>query len=280
MPTRPPFRRRRLGARLQAMRLRAKMTLDDAAEALDKARSTMHRIEQGETRVDIHLIRSMMDLYDQYEPDLLEQTRRAGKPGWWVTYGLQDLGYIDVETEASVVRELSLLFIPGLLQTESYMRAFFAARRVRGSTANIENQVKVRLIRQLRLTDSDDSLRLVALIDEAVLRKHVGGPEVMRKQLRHLILASRLSTVTIQVLPDRAGAHDGMNGAFTMLSFPEPHDPEVLYVEYPTGSLHIEAENEVREAKLVFEHLASRALDPEESIALIERVLAEQYGPE
>jgi DNA-binding XRE family transcriptional regulator len=262
------------------MRVRAKMTLDDAATALDKTRSTLHRIEQGETRADIHLVRSMMDLYDQYDPDLVEQTRRAAKPGWWVSYGLQDLGYIDVETEAAHVRELSLLFIPGLLQTEPYMRAFFEARRVQGSTAHFENQVKVRLIRQLRLTDSEDSLRLVALIDEAVLRKHVGGPEVMRKQLRHLILASRLPTVTIQVIPDCAGAHDGMNGAFTLLGFPEPQDPEVLYVAYPTGSLHIEAEDEVVEAKLVFEHLASRALDPDESIALIERVLAELYGPE
>jgi uncharacterized protein DUF5753 len=246
---------------------------------LDKARSTMHRIEQGETRVDIHLVRSMMDLYDQYEPDLIEQTRRAAKPGWWVTYGVADQGYIDVETEASHVREFCLSYIPGLLQTEGYMRALFEANRLQRSNREFENQVKVRLIRQLRLTDSEDPLKLVALIDEGVLRKQVGGAGVMRKQLRHLVLASRLSSVTIQVLPNRLGAYDGMSGAFTLLGFPTS-DPEVLYVEYATGSLHIEADSEVKEAKLVHKHLLSRALDPDESIAMIERVLAELYGPE
>ena len=255
------------------------MTLDDAAVALDKTRSTLHRVEQGETRADIHLVRSMMDLYDQYDPDLIEQTRRASKPGWWMAYGIADQGYIDVETEASQVREFCLTYIPGLLQTEGYMRALFEANRLQRSDREFENQVAVRLIRQLRLTDSEDPLELVALIDEGVLRKQVGGGEVMRKQLRHLMLASRLPSVTLRVLPDHMGAHDGMSGAFIVLGFPEA-DPEVLYAEYATGSLHIEAEGEVREAKLVFEHLMSRALNPAESMALIDRVLAERYGPE
>lgn len=255
------------------------MTLDDAATALDKARSTLHRVEQGETRADIHLVRSMMDLYDQYDPDLLEQTRRASKPGWWVSYGLQNTGYIDVETEASHVREFCLTYVPGLLQTEPYMRALFEANHLQRSDREFENQVTVRLIRQLRLTDSEDPLELVALIDEGVLRREVGGVDVMRKQLNHLLLASRLAAVTLRVLPDRLGAHDGMTGAFIVLGFPES-DPEVLYAEYATGSLHIEADTEVNAAKLLFEHLMSQALDPDESVALIERVLAERFGPE
>jgi hypothetical protein len=155
----------------------------------------------------------------------------------------------------------------------------FEANRLQRSDREFEKQVKVRLIRQLRLTDSEDPLELVALIDEGVLRKRIGGAEVMRKQLHHLVLASRLSSVTLRVLPDRLGPHDGLSGAFIVLGFPES-DPEVLYAEYATGSLHIEADSEVREAKLMFEHLISRALDPDESIALIERVLAELHGPE
>ncbi|MET1076281.1 MAG: helix-turn-helix transcriptional regulator [Umezawaea sp.] len=279
MPRRPPFRRRRLGHRFQAMRLKAKMTLDDACAALDKTRSTLHRLEQGETKADIHLVRSMMDLYDQYDPDLVDQTRRANKPGWWLAYGIQDQGYIDVETEAAEVREFCLTYVPGLLQTESYMRALFRANRLQRSDRQFENQVAVRLVRQLRLTESEDPLELVAVIDEGVLRKHVGGVEVMREQLRHLLLASGLPSVTLRVLPDQIGAYDGMSGAFIVLGFPD-NAPEVLYVEYATGSLHIEAESEVKEAKIVFEHLLSRALDPEESIALIERVLAELHCPE
>jgi DNA-binding XRE family transcriptional regulator len=280
MPKPPPFRRRRLGRKLEAMRKTARMTLSGAAEKLDKARSSLGRIEQGKTRADIHLVRSMMDLYGVYIPDMEDQVRRANLPGWWVAYGLDDQGYIDVESEASEVRELSVMYIPGLLQTEAYMRALFGANRLSRSSVQFENQVAVRLIRQLRLTDSDDPLELVALVDEAVLRKDVGGVAVMRQQLQHLLTASRLRSVTLRVLPNSMGAHDGMSGAFIVLSFPDPDDPSVLYVEYATGALHIEAVDEVKEAKLLYEHLISRTLNPEESVALIERVLAEQYSPE
>jgi transcriptional regulator with XRE-family HTH domain len=262
------------------MRKTARMTLSGAAEKLDKARSSLGRIEQGKTRADIHLVRSMMDLYGVFIPGIEDQVRRANLPGWWVAYGVKDMGYIDVETEAAQVRELALLNVPGLLQTEAYMRAFFAEFRIPRTTQVFENQVAVRLIRQLRLTDSEDPLELSALIDEGALRKPVGGVEVMRQQLRHLIMASKAASVTIRVLPDSLGGHDGMNGAFTLLGFHDPDDPVVLYVPYATGSLHIEDLDEVRDAKVLWEHLMSRALDPDESIALIERVLAEQYGPE
>ncbi|MGM1058186.1 Scr1 family TA system antitoxin-like transcriptional regulator [Saccharothrix sp. Mg75] len=274
MPTPPPFRRRRLGKKLARMRVSAKLTLDDAAKALYRTRSTLHRIERGETILDVHLAKSMMDLYDQYDPDLLEQAVRAREPGWWTTYGIENQGYVDVETEAARVRELSLLVVPGLLQTGEYMRALFAAHRLTRTKRWLENDIRVRRIRQERLTDRCDPLRLDAIIDEAALRKSVGGTEVMRAQLRHLREMADLPNVSIRLLADAGGAHAGMMGSFALLSFADPLEQPVLFIEHMAGAVHIEEENQLREASLEFEHLASQALGPEESVALVERVLA------
>lgn len=255
------------------MREEADMSLDRACVLLDKSRSSLQRVEAGETRVDVHLVRSMMDVYDQFVPDLVDRTRDALKPGWWVSYGIKDMGYVDVETEAAVVRELTLLHLPGLLQTEGYMRALFTADQLERTKKHFDNDVAVRLIRQDRLVADEDPLRLVALVDEAALRKTIGGPRVMRAQLLHLIGMSELPTVSLQVLPNDLGGHAGIAGSFTLLEFPDPADPELLYIEYPTGATHIEEVGEVARAKLLFDHLCSRALDPEDSLALIERVL-------
>ncbi|MFD9732955.1 DUF5753 domain-containing protein [Umezawaea sp. NPDC059074] len=271
---RPTFRRRRLGQRVRLMREQADMSLDKACVLLDKTRSSLQRLEAGETRLDVHLVRSMMDVYDQFVPDLIDRTRDALKPGWWVSYGIKDMGYVDVETEAAVVRELALLHLPGLLQTEGYMRALFAASQMKRTKEHLANDIAVRLIRQDRLVSDVRPLQLVALVDEAALRKTIGGPEVMRGQLQHMIGMAELPTVTLRVLPDDLGGHAGITGSFTLLEFPDPTDPELLYVAYPTGSTHIEEVDEVARARLLFDHLCSRALTSEDSLALIERVLS------
>ncbi|XVS64569.1 helix-turn-helix domain-containing protein [Actinosynnema sp. CA-299493] len=275
MPTPPPFRRRRLGRKLTRMRTQAKLTLDEAAKALYRTKSTLHRLEKGETILDVHLAKSMMDLYDQYDPDLLDQALRAREPGWWTTHGIENQGYIDVETEASDVRDLSPLIIPGLLQTTGYMRAMFEAHRLKRTRRWLENDIRVRQIRQERLTQPDEPLRLHAILDEAALRKVVGSREVMREQLRHLIELAKRPNVTIQLVSSGQGVVDGMATAFTLLGFAGPDEPEVLYIEYLTGALHIEEERQLQEARLTFGFAASQALGPEDSVVLIERVLAE-----
>lgn len=251
------------------------MTLDEAARALYRTKSTLHRLERGETILDVHLAKSMMDLYDQYDPDLVDQALRAREPGWWTTFGIENQGYIDVETEACTVRDLSPLIIPGLLQTTGYMRAMFEAHRLKRTKRWLENDIRVRQIRQERLTGRDDPLRLHAIIEEAALRKVVGGREVMHEQLAHLLDMAERPNVTIQLVSAEQGVVDGMATAFTLLGFPGPDEPEVLYIEYLTGALHIEEERELREARLTFDFVASQALSPEGSVALIERVLAE-----
>ena len=251
------------------------MTIEDAAAALDKHRNSLYRLEAGETRLDVHLARTMMDVYDHYDSDLIDLVREALRPGWWTPFGLRDMGYVDVETEASTVWELALVLIPGLLQTESYARAVLEANSLKRTKPELAAQVKVRMIRQQRLTSDENPLRLVALVDESALRQLIGGGEVMRDQLDHLVMVSELETVTLRVLPRDLGAHAGQEGAYTLLDFSEVEDPSLLYVSHPTGALHIEDPEQVRRARMRFDHLLGQALGPEDSIAVVERILAE-----
>lgn len=269
----PPFRRRRLGNRLRALRESAGLTMEAAAVKLDKSRYSLLRIESGVYRADVHLIRSMMDVYDRWDEGLLDAARDALKPSWFTSYGVQDLGYIDVETEASRVCDYPGMHLPGLLHTEPYIRALFARAQRRRSPAQLENDVTVRLIRQQRLTSEEDPLQLVTIIDEAALHREIGGSEVMREQLRHLIQMASLPTVTLQVLRKDGCPTSALGGAFTLLEFPDPGDPDLLYHEYVTGALHVEDEDEVREARLVFDTLRSEALNPAESVATIEQLV-------
>ncbi|MFJ6671925.1 helix-turn-helix transcriptional regulator [Actinosynnema sp. NPDC091369] len=274
-PPRPTFRRRKLARRLRRMREAAGMTIEDAAVALDKHRNSLYRLEAGETRVDVHLARSMMDVYDHYDPNLIDDVRDALKPQWWMKFGMRAMGYVDLETEARETRELALVYIPGLLQTEPYMRAIFEADALRRTRAELKAQVQIRTIRQRRLIEEEDPLHLLALIDEGAFHQAIGGPEVMRDQLEHLVIMAELNTVTVRVLPRSIGAHGGQNGSFTLLDFPDPEDRTILYVEYPTGSIQVEEPTEVRRAKLLFDHLLDRALSPEDSASLIEQIIAE-----
>jgi DNA-binding XRE family transcriptional regulator len=257
------------------MRENAGMTLAQAAPRLHKTRSALGRIEKGETAADVHLVRSMMDLYDQYDEHLEAMVLDAMVPGWWVPYGIKDRGFIGLETEAEMSLDWSLVYIPGLLQTEDYMRAVFSNGNVRWSKKLRENHITARRIRQHRLTAGEAPLTLAAIIDEAALRKPVGGQKVIHAQLLHLVEVSELATVTIQVIPNAVGSHEGMEGAFTILEFQEPEDPSLLYAEYPTGAVHVEKPEEVRDARLIFDRLRSVALPPADSMAFIQRVAAD-----
>ncbi|TDQ01320.1 helix-turn-helix domain-containing protein [Labedaea rhizosphaerae] len=277
--TKPPFRRRRLGRRLRDLRESAGMTLDKAAPMLDLSRSVLHRLEAGETRADVHVVRSMMDLYDHYEPDLLDAVREAAKPSWFTSYGVQDMGYTDAETEACRVLTYAGMQLPGLLHTENYIRAQFDSAQRRRSAKEVDNDLAVRRIRQQRLTSEDNPLELVAVIDEAALWREIGGPAVLREQLDHLIMMAELPSVTLQVLPLRTCPPSGLGGGFNLLGFTGPGEPDLLYHEYVTGALHIEDQEEVQAAKLVFDSLRGEALNPADSVALIEQHATELPAP-
>ncbi|MGH4018626.1 MAG: helix-turn-helix domain-containing protein [Pseudonocardiaceae bacterium] len=271
------LRQRQLARALRRLREQAGLTLEEAAPELDWSTSKLGRIETGRQGVDVHGVRSMLDLYgvggDRWT-EIVELVRAARQRGWWHAYGIRDQGYIGLETDAAVVHDYQLVYVPGLLQTMDYMRALFRNSRRRPTDAEIDRDVQVRMLRQRRLTE-EPALELAAIVDETALRRPVGGVEVMRLQLRHLATQAALPSVCLQVLPASLGVHAGMNGSFTVLGFDEPDEPEVAYVEHTASALHLEKESEVRACMLVFDRLRSEALSPPDSAALVERLANE-----
>ena len=271
-------RRRQLARILRELRQKAGMTIEVAAPMLDFSPSKLSRIENAHQGVDVHAVRSMMDVFGvggERWGEIIELTREANAKGWWRAYGLDDHCYVPLEAEASTVRDFTVNYVPGLLQTADYARALFATSLRWRTPATLDRDVTVRIIRQERLTSAVEPLELSAVVEEAVLHRPVGGSAVMRAQLAHLVAAADLDTVTLQVLPTAVGAHPGVDGAFTVLSFDGLGEPDIGYVEHPMGAVHIEKDEDVARARVVFDHLRSMALSPADSVALVERMITQ-----
>jgi transcriptional regulator with XRE-family HTH domain len=172
-------KRRQLARILRELRRRSGLTIEELAPKLDFSPSKLSRIENAHQGVDVHVVRTMMDVFgvtgDRWDA-LLALTREASAKGWWRAYGLDDHGYVPLEAEASAVREYTVNYLPGLLQTADYARALFDSSMHVGSRAVRENDVEVRMIRQDRLSDPENSLTLVAVIEEAAIRRMIGDP--------------------------------------------------------------------------------------------------------
>ncbi|WP_459214840.1 helix-turn-helix domain-containing protein [Pseudonocardia sichuanensis] len=267
-----------LGRVLRELREQAGLSLEVAAPALDWSSSKLSRIENGHQGVDVHGVRSMLDLYEvggERWTELIELTRAVARKGWWRAYGLDDKGYVPLEAEATVVRDASAAYVPGLLQTEAYARAVFAVGLSRRTEVELDNLATVRRVRQERLTSAEDPLELIAVVDEAVLRRPVGGPAVMVAQLGHLVQAADLGRVTLHVVPRAVGAYPGLSAPFTLLTFGGIDVGDMVYVEHVAGAVHSSKEDEVAVARLKFDRMRSLALGPDDSVALIRRVAAE-----
>jgi transcriptional regulator with XRE-family HTH domain len=268
----PTVRRRRLSGELRRLRDQAQLTIDDVAEKLACSASKISRIETGHVSVTPRDTREMLKLYG-VEPNQLEAlvqlAKEARKKGWWHSYNEVFTGaFVGLEAETSSLRAYQALLIPGLLQTEDYMRAVIRAARPDATEAHVEKRVKARLARQRLLTDLDPP-RYWAVIDEAVLCRTVGGPKVMHAQLNWLIARASLPHVTIQVLPFSAGAHAGMEGPFLILGFPEQADPDVVYVDNTTTGIYLEEPAEILRYTLMFDHLRAAALAPDDTLTRI-----------
>lgn len=252
------------------------MTQAEAAERLYFSTAKMIRIELGQV-IDIHGFRAMLDLYGVVVPDWADYEdlhECALERGWWHNYGHDDRGFISIEADACLVRTFQSGYIPGLLQTRAYMTQVFTSARRPLEGVDLENAVTVRMRRQRRLFE-EPILQLHAIIDESVLRRPVGLPNEHREQLQHLIEQAELPNVTIQIVPLSIGAYPGQSGNLTIASFPDKGDADVSYVEHLLGSVHIERGPQADAASLIFNDIADRALDPQDSISLIERVIAE-----
>jgi hypothetical protein len=256
--------------------------MEQVAEQLGWSISKVSRIETCKVGVATKDLGRLVGLY-RLSPvkfdEIMDLARDAQKKGWWQAYGdlpTEYATYIGLEAEAAAIRCFAADIVPGLLQVEEYARSVIQNTLIISPAGEIERRVEIRMTRR-NLLARDVPLRLGAVLDEAVLRRVVGGPTAMRRQLRHLLTMADTPNVTLQVLPFAAGAHAATSGAFSILEFPDHADADVVFLDNLTGSLYVEKEVEVYRYTLAFDHLRTKALDPEESRGLIAEV-ARDYG--
>jgi transcriptional regulator with XRE-family HTH domain len=268
----PTVRRRRLSHALRELRKAAGITATDAAKQLEWDPSKVSRMERNEWKLpNVHDIRLLLDLYgvtdERQREALVMLARESRHRGWWADYADVFRGSLpDFENGASTIRAYEGLLVPGLLQTADYAKAIWRAGQVH-EEATVERGVRARLARQ-EILARDNPPSLVALIDEAALLKLVGGPDIMADQIRHLIEMAARPSITIQIVPNDAGAHAALLGAFTILDFPE--DPSLVFLETPTDSLWLELPEEYQRYSLMFSHVMAVALSPEVSVRHME----------
>ncbi|HEY7591699.1 MAG TPA: helix-turn-helix transcriptional regulator [Actinophytocola sp.] len=270
----PTVRRRRLAAELRRLRETAELTIDEVGEKLECSASKISRIETGHVGVTPRDVRDMLEVYgieDDEREALVQLAREARKKGWWHAYSEVFTGsFVGLESDASTLHTHQALLVPGLLQTEGYIRAVIRATRPDAAEAEVERRVTARLTRQKLLTDTHPP-EYWAVLDEAVLHRTVGGRDVMRAQLENLVSLAALPHVTLQVVPFEAGAHAGMDSPFLILGFPEQADPDVVYVEYTTTGVYLEQPSDVRRYTLMFDHLRAAALKPDDTVVMVEQ---------
>ncbi|SEG24136.1 Death domain-containing protein [Thermomonospora echinospora] len=271
----------RLAAELRILRERAGFTWPAVAEEMGWSESKLYRIENDKSRILARDVKRLIKLYeidDAKAEVLLELARQAREPDWWHRYSgaipewFQV--YVVLEASASEVREYESELVPGTLQTEAYTRAIMSTAPILDSDEEIEEKIAVRMNRQARLA-GEAPLNLWVVLNEAVIRRTVGGPEVMREQLDHLVKLARTRNVTLQVLPFDAGEHAAMLGSFYLMRFPDEGNPDKVYVELQTGGVYSQKTDEVERYSLVFDHLRARALGPEQTVEFIQQVAAE-----
>ena len=248
----PTVRRTLLGAQLRRLRDAKGVSREDAGWAIRASESKISRMELGRVGFKERDIADLLTLYGVADTDeraaLLMLAHEANKPGWWQPYvdlipnWLQN--YLDLEAAAVVIRTYEVQFVPGLLQTDAYARAVILLGYGSAGTEEIDRRVGLRMARKQLLTRPEPP-QLWVVMDEAVLRRPIGGPEVMRAQIEALEEARRLPNVRLQVIPFRAGGHAAAGGAFSVLRFPDPDLPDVVYIEHLTSALYLDGREDV-----------------------------------
>ncbi|HUY47466.1 MAG TPA: helix-turn-helix transcriptional regulator [Streptosporangiaceae bacterium] len=277
----PTVRLRRLAAELRSLRASSGLTREMIVERTGINAATLYRIEHARVRPQTRTLRTLLDLYgvdQEQQAELVALLREARQRGWLHAYQSElpehYTTYIGFEGEAHSVWNYESLFVPGLLQTEDYARAVIRGVLPYASRDEVERHVGARIERQAVL-GNDNPLNLWSIVDEAALRRQVGGPAVMKAQLRFLMEAAELPHVTFQVIPFSVGAHPGMPGSFALMQFADAAIPDVIYIDSMAGDLFLEEEGEIRRYTLIFEHLRAVADSPDASRSLVASLIAE-----
>ncbi|GAA2012027.1 helix-turn-helix transcriptional regulator [Nocardiopsis rhodophaea] len=279
MPRNSPTAARRTLARfLRERRREAGIPREQVGQYVGKNPVTITRLEKAEVRAEVGTVSMMLNLYKVPEEErsyFIDLARAARKRGWWQRYA-KDIPswvstYIGLEAEAGEIRCYQVDHVPGLLQTEDYTRALLEGEPEPVDEREAQRRVEIHAARQRRLTE--EAVRVWAVIDEGVLRRTVGGPEVMRGQLLRLLADSERPGLRLQVLPFASGAHSGSHGSFVTLKFPDPRDRDLVYIEYRMGATYLEEEQEVAAYDGALAQLGRQALSPSRSRALIREVI-------
>jgi len=281
-PRSPTAVRRELGQRLRAMRTGADMTVAEAAEQVGISTSKLTKIELAQLSATRDDVLKLLDTYGESGPDqqalLLTMVREGNRKEWWE--GRRTLhpkfgSYLGLESVATTLQAYETTLVHGLLQTPDYARAMLRAARPELLEHEIDQLVQFRLRRQEVLTRSDPPpLTLWSVMDEAVLRRQVGGRETMHAQLQRLITASELPNVTLLVMPNELGAHPGLDGPMSILQFETGTRP-VVYVEGQAGNLYMEKDDDLRRCQQTMNHILAAAPGPDQSLALIRQIAKE-----
>jgi transcriptional regulator with XRE-family HTH domain len=279
----PTVQRILLGAQLRRLREARRITLEDAGHVIRASGSKMSRLETGRVGFKDRDIADLLTFYgitDEEQRTLLRAlARSANAQGWWHDYS--DVlpnwfeAYVGLEEAATSIRAYEIQFVPGLLQTEEYARAVTLLGHANAPADEIDRRVRLRMGRQTLLTRPHPS-HMWAVLDEAVLRRPVGRPGVMRAQLKYLLEVADRPNVTIQTIPFQFGGHAAAGGPFSILRFAEPDLPDVVYLEQLTSALYLDKRETVEHYLAVMERLCLEAEPAYGTAKVINAILRER----
>ncbi|MFD7473473.1 helix-turn-helix domain-containing protein [Streptomyces sp. NPDC059837] len=280
MSARATTRRRQLGATMRKLRARRGMTLEEAGRLVGVSKATVSRYETQAGPVKWLVVDALCREYGANDAErraVVALAKGAKQQGWWNSFAdsIPESMNLLLTLEDEAVREdhFSCVYVPGLLQTRRYTTALQQANEMRRSPEEIERLVGIRMKRQEILT-RPNAPHVWAILDESVIRRVVGSPEIMREQLGQLLTTGESSNVTLQVLPFARGAHAAALGSFVILGGAEA-SLDVVYVDLHVGSLFMEKDEELQRYRLAFEYLRAQALDIDASSAMIKRAREE-----
>jgi hypothetical protein len=276
----PTVLRMLLGIQLRRLREATGLTPEQAGYEIRASRSKISRVEHGRVGFKERDVADLLSLYgvtdEQERQRMLALARKANDRGWWAKYDdiMPDWfeSYVGLEQATSLIRTYELQFVPGLFQTESYARAVTVLGHRAAPAGEIEHRVSLRMQRQ-ELLAGGETPRIWAVIDESALRRPVGGKDVMRAQLRHLIDVTEFPRVTLQVMPFSRGGHPAAGGSFSILRFAEADLPDIVYSEQLTSALYLDRRDEVDHYMEVMNRLSAEAETPADSATLLRKII-------
>ncbi|WP_220446784.1 helix-turn-helix domain-containing protein [Nonomuraea deserti] len=278
-PGSPTVLRILLGTQLRRLRTEKGISREDAGYSIRASHAKISRLELGQVSFKQRDVADLLTLYGVTDPaerePLLALAKQANAPGWWHKYG--DLlpswfeVYIGLEGAASSIRTYENQFVPGLLQTPAYARAVIELAHEKAARSELDRRVALRMARQRRL---DSGLTLWAVIDEAVVRRTLGGPETMREQIVFLLDVTAERNVTVQIMPFDRGGHAAAGGPFSILRFPERELPDVVYMEQLTSALYLDKPADSDHYMEVMDRLSIQAEEPRATRRFLERLIS------